>query len=56
METSIAHLVAILEDPEFYVRDAQAFLKTSEKLEQLRSELATAEGRWLELTAMAESA
>ncbi|PZQ46656.1 MAG: ABC transporter family protein [Micavibrio aeruginosavorus] len=55
METSIEHLTRLLVDPEFYARDADAFLKTSVALEKTKADLAKAEGRWLELESMREA-
>lgn len=54
METSIEHMTKMLVDPEFYARDAEAFLKTSRELENLKTKLAAAETRWLELEALRE--
>jgi len=55
METTIEHLTKMLVDPEFYARDAEAFLKTSRELENLKNKLAAAETRWLELEALREA-
>jgi len=55
METSIEHLTKMLVDPEFYARDAEAFMKTTRELENLKNRLATAETRWLELEAIREA-
>ena len=55
METSIKHLSDILDDPEFYARDPQGFLKTSSSLDGLKKAMEEAETRWLELTAMQET-
>ncbi len=55
METTIEHLTKMLVDPEFYARDAEAFMKTTRELENLKTKLAVAETRWLELEAIREA-
>ncbi len=55
METTIKHLITVLADPEFYARDADAFVKTTKALDKVKDELAKAEVRWLELEAMKEA-
>ncbi len=56
METTIAHLEKIIADPDFYTRDPDGFVKTTQELELLRAKLSAAEERWLELSAMAGAA
>lgn len=52
MERDISSLSALLEDADFYARDAKGFMETTEKLEKTRAALADAEVRWLELEAL----
>jgi ATP-binding cassette subfamily F protein uup len=49
LEAEIENLSIALEDPEFYTKDPNSFLNTSEALERARGQLETAELRWLEL-------
>ena len=55
METTIAHLTKTLQDADFYNRDTDGFMTTTKALEALKTELARAESRWLELSAMQEA-
>lgn len=52
MERDISVLSALLEDADFYARDAKGFMDTTEKLEKTRAALGDAEIRWLELEAL----
>jgi ATP-binding cassette subfamily F protein uup len=49
LETEVAKLNAVLDDPDLYTRDAQSFAATTTALETARSVLAAAEEQWLEL-------
>jgi ATP-binding cassette subfamily F protein uup len=55
MQMSIEHLTNMLADADFYARDPQNFLKVSSELEKLKTDLADAEIRWLELDALREA-
>lgn len=55
MQISIEHLTNLLGDADFYARDPKAFLKVSGDLEKLKSDLSSAESRWLELEALREA-
>ncbi|GFZ88838.1 elongation factor 3 [Elstera cyanobacteriorum] len=52
--TLLAKLEARLADSDFYSKDPKGFAETSEKLEELRANLAVLEDRWLELEMKAE--
>jgi len=49
LESQIAHLETTLADPTLYTRDPGALDRTARALDAARTELATAEERWLEL-------
>ncbi len=55
MNQSIKDLTAVLCDADFYKRDPDAFVKTSQALEKLKDKLAKSEDRWLELEALREA-
>ena len=55
VEADIAGRETVLADPGLYVRDPQAFARTTGELESLRSDLAALEERWLELESLRES-
>ncbi len=55
METTIGHLTKSLQDADFYNRDTEGFMSTTKALDALKGELARAETRWLELSAMQEA-
>lgn len=55
METTVAHLTKSLQDADFYNRDTEGFMATTKALDALKNELARAETRWLELSAMQEA-
>lgn len=55
METTITHLMKSLQDADFYNRDTEGFMTTTKALDALKSELARAETRWLELSGMQEA-
>lgn len=55
MQNTITHLTNLLADPSFYGRDAKAFIKVSDDLETIKSDLSKAEERWLELDALREA-
>ncbi len=55
METTIGHLTKSLQDADFYNRDTEGFMSTTKALDALKGELAQAETRWLELSAMQEA-
>jgi ATP-binding cassette subfamily F protein uup len=55
METTIGHLTKTLQDADFYNRDTEGFITTTKALDALKSELARAESRWLELSSLQET-
>ncbi len=55
VEADIAGRETVLADPGLYVRDPQAFARTTGELEALRSDLAALEERWLELESLREA-
>jgi ABC transport system ATP-binding/permease protein len=56
LQARIRELEQSLSDPDLYRRDAAAFAARSEQLSALRTELETAEQRWLELEVELEHA
>lgn len=52
METELKQLQNTLADPALYMRDPEAFDKTTRRYGRLKDDLARAEDRWLELSAM----
>ncbi len=55
LEKEIADLVSVLQDASLYTRDADAFFKSTERLEAAKAELDECEIRWLELDEMRQS-
>jgi ATP-binding cassette subfamily F protein uup len=49
LETNVAKLNAVLEDPDLYTRNPARFAETTASLEAARLALAAAEEQWLEL-------
>ena len=49
LETKVAKLTAVLDDPDLYGRNPARFAETTASLEATRNELAAAEEQWLEL-------
>jgi len=49
LETKVAKLTAVLDDPDLYRRNPARFAETTASLEATRNELAAAEEQWLEL-------
>ncbi|OIN87454.1 MAG: ABC transporter family protein [Alphaproteobacteria bacterium CG1_02_46_17] len=55
LEAEIAGLVVVLQDADLYTRDADAFFKSTERLDVAKVELEEAEMRWLELEDLREA-
>ncbi|MGE4314234.1 MAG: ABC-F family ATP-binding cassette domain-containing protein [Pseudobdellovibrionaceae bacterium] len=55
LEAEIGQLTELLKDPDFYQRDADGFMRASEKIERRKKSLSEAETRWLELAALQET-
>ncbi len=55
LEAEIAGLVVVLQDADLYTRDADAFFKSTERLDVAKVELEEAEMRWLELEELREA-
>ncbi|MDD3021357.1 MAG: ATP-binding cassette domain-containing protein [Alphaproteobacteria bacterium] len=55
LEAEIAGLVVVLQDADLYTRDADAFFKSTERLDTAKVELEEAEMRWLELEELREA-
>ena len=55
IEGEIKTVETALADPEFYARDAQAFAGASERLGDLRAQIASLEERWIELETQHEA-
>ena len=56
LESEITELTTLLKDPDFYNRDADGFMRASEKIGRLKNRLDEAETRWLELEEMKATA
>lgn len=54
LEAEIARLQSVLDDPDLYRRDADAFQKTTDALTEAQSNLAAAEDEWLRVEMLRE--